>query len=219
MMVNVEEPQVGEELGQAIGQKEGGLKDIRIADESSPLQQIEVVPREDLKLTEQAAYERGKKDAEATLQDQLELMKTEYAAEQEQKLAGFFKQIQEDLGGQVPRMLQSLEKHVINLAADIATKIVAGTPVDKSMVETVVKDALAKAEKDTDVVVLLNEADLELLIQADSELFQRTHGASEVVFKASPEVSSGGCLLETRYGTVDARIETKASVLKQAVAT
>ena len=214
-MVEVEESQVGVELGQA----ERVLKDIRIAGESSPLQQIEVVPREDLKLTEQAAYERGKKDAEATLQGQLEMMKTEYAAEQQQKLADFFKNIQDDLGGQVPRMLQSLEKHVINLAADIAMKIVAGTPVDKSMVETVVKDALAKAEKDTDVVVLLNEADLELLSQADSELLQRTHGSSEVVFKASPEVSRGGCLLETRYGTVDARIETKADVLKKAVTT
>ena len=214
-MVEVEESQVGVELGQA----ERVLKDIRIAGESSPLQQIEVVPREDLKLTEQAAYERGKKDAEATLQGQLEMMKTEYATEQQQKLADFFKNIQDDLGGQVPRMLQSLEKHVINLAADIAMKIVAGTPVDKSMVETVVKDALAKAEKDTDVVVLLNEADLELLSQADSELLQRTHGSSEVVFKASPEVSRGGCLLETRYGTVDARIETKADVLKKAVTT
>ena len=214
-MVEVEESQVGVELGQA----ERVLKDIRIAGESSPLRQIEVVPREDLKLTEQAAYERGKKDAEATLQGQLEVMKTEYAAEQQQKLANFFKNIQDDLGGQVPRMLQSLEKHVINLAADIAMKIVAGTPVDKSMVETVVKDALAKAEKDTDVVVLLNEADLELLSQADSELLQRTHGSSEVVFKASPEVSRGGCLLETRYGTVDARIETKADVLKKAVTT
>ena len=214
-MVEVEEPQVGVELGQA----ERVLKDIRIAGESSPLRQIEVVPREDLKLTEQAAYERGKKDAEATLQGQLEVMKTEYATEQQQKLADFFKNIQDDLGGQVPRMLQSLEKHVINLAADIAMKIVAGTPVDKSMVETVVKDALAKAEKDTDVVVLLNESDLELLSQADSELLQRTHGSSEVVFKASPEVSRGGCLLETRYGTVDARIETKADVLKKAVTT
>ncbi len=54
-MVEVEDPQVGVELGQALGQAEGALKDIRIADESSPLQQIEVVPREDLKLTEQAA--------------------------------------------------------------------------------------------------------------------------------------------------------------------
>ena len=214
-MVEVEESQFGVELGQA----ERVLKDIRIAGESSPLRQIEVVPREDLKLTEQAAYERGKKDAEATLKGQLEVMKTEYATEQQQKLADFFKNIQDDLGGQVPRMLQSLEKHVINLAADIAMKIVAGTPVDKSMVETVVKDALAKAEKDTDVVVLLNEADLELLSQADSELLQRTHGSSEVVFKASPEVSRGGCLLETRYGTVDARIETKADVLKKAVTT
>ncbi len=218
-MVEVDESKVGFDLGQGIGQSERVLKDIRIADESSPLQQIEVVPREDLKLTEQAAYERGKKDAEATLQGQLEVMKTEYATEQQQKLADFFKNIQDDLGGQVPRMLQSLEKHVINLAADIAMKIVAGIPVDKSMVETVVKDALAKAEKDTDVVVLLNEADLELLSQADSELLQRTHGSSEVVFKASPEVSRGGCLLETRYGTVDARIETKADVLKKAVTT
>lgn len=216
-MVEVEESKVG--VDQEIGQAERVLKDIRIADESSPLQQIEVVPREDLKLTEQAAYERGKKDAEATLQGQLEVMKTEYATEQQQKLADFFKNIQDDLGGQVPRMLQSLEKHVINLAADIAMNIVAGIPVDKSMVETVVKDALAKAEKDTDVVVLLNEADLELLSQADSELLQRTHGSSEVVFKASPEVSRGGCLLETRYGTVDARIETKADVLKKAVTT
>ena len=218
-MVEVEESQVGVDIGQEIGQAERVLKDIRIAGESSPLRHIEVVPREDLKLTEQAAYERGKKDAEATLQGQLEVMKTEYATEQQQKLADFFKNIQDDLGGQVPRMLQSLEKHVINLAADIAMKIVAGTPVDKSMVETVVKDALAKAEKDTDVVVLLNEADLELLSQADSELLQRTHGSSEVVFKASPEVSRGGCLLETRYGTVDARIETKADVLKKAVTT
>lgn len=217
-MIEVEEPQLGADLGQALGQAEGSLKDIRIADESSPLHQIEVVPMEDLKLSEQAAYERGKKDAEASLQEQLELMKTEYAAKQDQELSEFFKQIQEGLGDQVPRMLQSLEKHVVNLAADIATKIVAGIPVDKSMVETVVKDALAKAEKDTDVVVLLNEADLTLLTQADSELLQRTHGSSEVVFKASPEVSRGGCLLETRYGTVDARIETKASVLKKAVA-
>ena len=85
-MVEVEESQVGVELGQA----ERVLKDIRIAGESSPLRQIEVVPREDLKLTEQAAYERGKKDAEATLQGQLEVMKTEYATEQQQKLADFF---------------------------------------------------------------------------------------------------------------------------------
>lgn len=212
-MIELEEPQVGVKLGKA----ERVLKDIRIADASSPLQQIEVVPKEDLKLTEQAAYERGKKDAEASLQNQLELMKTEYAAEQNQKLAEFFKQIQDDLGGQVPLMLQSLEKHVINLAADIAMKIVADTPVDKSMVESVVKDALAKAEKDTDLVVLLNEADLELLSQADSELLKRTHGASEVVFKAAPEVSRGGCILETRYGTVDARIETKANAVKKAV--
>ena len=184
-MVEVEESQVGVELGQAERVLEGypncGRKFSAATNRSRS--------QGGFKAYRAGCLRAGKKDAEATLRGQLEVMKTEYATEQQQKLADFFKNIQDDLGGQVPRMLQSLEKHVINLAADIAMKIVAGTPVDKSMVETVVKDALAKAEKDTDVVVLLNEADLELLSQADSELLQRTHGSSEVVFKASPEVS------------------------------
>ena len=133
------------------------------------------------------------------------------------ELADFCDNIRSDLGGQVPKILESLEKHVINLAADIAMKIVADLPIDKTMVERVVKDALAKAEKEAEIVVLLHPEDLDLLTQGDSELLDESHGAGEVLFKASSEVTRGGCLLDTHYGIVDARRETKADLLKQAV--
>tara|TARA_B100001123_G_C15129109_1_gene954559 strand:+ start:474 stop:1118 length:645 start_codon:yes stop_codon:yes gene_type:complete len=195
----------------------GGLKDVRISSESSPFRHVEVLSQEDLQLTEQAAYDRGKKEAEANLQEQLDILKAEYTTEKDKELAAFCDNIRSELGGQVPKILESLEKHVINLAADIAMKIVADLPIDKTMVESVVKDALAKAEKDAEIVVHLHPHDLELLNQGNSELLEESHGAGKVLFKASSEVTRGGCLLDTHYGIVDARRETKADLLKKAV--
>jgi len=203
--------------GKAVEVSGGGLKDVRISSESSPLRNVEVLSREDLQLTEQAAYERGKKEAEANLKQQLDLMKAEYATEKDKELADFCNNIRSDLGGQVPKILESLEKHVINLAADIAMKIVADLPIDKTMVEQVVKDALGKAEQEAEIVVMLHPEDLELLTKGESELLNNAYCAGNVQFKASPEVTRGGCLLDTHYGTVDALRETKAELLKQAV--
>ena len=206
-----------QQKGDLVEEPNGTLKDVRISSESSPFRHVEVLSREDLQLTEQAAYERGKKEAEANLEQQLDLMKAEYVTKKDKELADFCNKIRSDLGGQVPKILESLEKHVINLAADIAMKIVAGLPIDKTMVESVVKDALAKAEKDAEIVVLLHAEDLELLTKGDSELLDESYGAEKVLFKASSDVTRGGCLLETHYGIVDARRETKANLLKQAV--
>jgi flagellar biosynthesis/type III secretory pathway protein FliH len=213
MMIELVEQQNGE-VAEALN---GGLKDVRISSESSPFRHVEVVSREDLKLTEQAAYERGKKEAEANLQQQLDLMKAEYASGKDKEFANFCDTIRSELDGQVPKILESLEKHVVNLAADIAMKIVADLPIDKTMVESVVKDALAKAEQEAEIVVLLHPDDLELLTQGDSELLEKTQGAGNVQFKASTEVTRGGCMLDTHYGTLDARRETKADIIKQAV--
>ena len=112
-----------QQKGDIVEPSNGGLKDVRISSESSPFRHVEVLSQEDLQLTEQAAYERGKKEAEANLQQQLDLMKAEYATEKDKELADFCDNIRSDLGGQVPKILESLEKHVINLAADIAMKI------------------------------------------------------------------------------------------------
>lgn len=212
-MIELEEQQKGE----AVEQLNGYLKDVCISSESSPFRHVELVSKEDLQITEQAAYARGKEEAESNLQEQLELMKAEYATKKDKELADFCENIRNDLGTQVPKMLESLEKHVINLAADIATKIVADLPIDKTLVESVVKDALAKAEKDAEIVVLLHPDDLDLLTKGDSELLDDTQGTDKVLFKPSFDVTRGGCLLDTHYGLVDARRETKAKLLKQAV--
>ena len=212
-MIELEEQQ----KGGAVEQLNGYLKDVRISSESSPFRCVEIVTKEDLQITAQTAYARGKQEAESNLQQQLDLMKSEYATKKDKELADFCENIRSDLGNQVPKILESLEKHVINLAADIATKIVADLPIDKTLVESVVKDALTKAEKDAEIVVLLHPEDLKLLTQGDSEFLKDSHGGNKVLFKPSSDVTRGGCLLDTHYGLVDARRETKAKLLKKAV--
>jgi len=40
-------------------------------------------------------------------------------------------------------------------------------------------------------------------------------GAQEFRFLSSPEVTRGGCLVQTQFGTVDARRETKFDLLQR----
>ena len=43
--------------------------------------------------------------------------------------------------------------------------------------------------------------------------------AQDFRFLASPEVTRGGCLVQTHFGTVDARRETKFDLLKRTLLT
>ena len=63
--------------------------------------------------------------------------------------------------------------------------------------------------------LILSSSDL--LIKGDSELLDDSQSTDKVLFKPSSDVTRGGCLLDTHYGLLDARRETKAKLLKRAV--
>jgi flagellar biosynthesis/type III secretory pathway protein FliH len=67
------------------------------------------------------------------------------------------------------------------------------------------------------ITIRLHPADLELLQRGDSPLLATEAGANEFRFLGSPEVTRGGCLVQTRFGTVDARRETKFDLIKRSL--
>ena len=83
------------------------------------------------------------------------------------------------------------------------------------MVEAAVRDALGQVEGSVQVTIRLHPADLELLQSAHSSLLAGGDGANEFRFLGSSEVTRGGCLVQTRFGMVDARRETKFDLLKR----
>jgi flagellar assembly protein FliH len=85
------------------------------------------------------------------------------------------------------------------------------------MVETAIREALAQVEGAAQITVRLHPADLELLQKADSTIVHAGESAKEIRFLGSPEVTRGGCLVQTRFGTIDARRETKFDLLKRSL--
>ena len=159
---------------------------------------------------EQAAYERGRRDGERALSEQLLQQRTE--------LVELHQGVVESLRNALPRVSQETEKALVELALEVAQKIVAGMPIPPRMVEAVVREAVGQTEANAEILVQLHPDDLALLRKVQSPILQGLPESGPLRFAPSSEVSRGGCIIHTRYGLLDARRETKIEQLRQALA-
>ena len=81
----------------------------------------------------------------------------------------------------------------------------------------VVREALRQAEDTAEIVVQLHPDDLTLLREHHSPLLAGLPEIGPLRFAHSAEVSRGGCILQTRFGIVDERRETKIEQLRNAI--
>lgn len=160
---------------------------------------------------EQAAFERGVAEGEKRLGEQLLRQRTELLELQNGVLAS--------LRDAVPRVVRQSEAALIQLALEVAQKLVGDLPVSAEMIEAAVRSALAQVEESTEFHVFLHAEDLALLQKCSSPALLRGPGNEAVRFQASSEVTRGGCLVQTRFGVVDARRETKLALIRQSLET
>jgi flagellar assembly protein FliH len=156
-----------------------------------------------------ASFELGRIEGEKALSEQL--------LKQRSELHEIFQGLLNSLRGAVPQVVRDTETMVVSLALEVAQKIVSDTPISVPMVEAAVRDALSQVEGNAQMTVRLHPADLELLQSAASPILSSCEGANEFRFLGSPEVTRGGCLVQTRFGTVDARRETKFDLIKRSL--
>ena len=158
---------------------------------------------------EQAAFERGLAEGEKRLGEQLLRQRSELLQLQNGVLAS--------LREAVPQVLRQSESALIQLALEAARKLVADLPVSAEMIETAIRSALAQVEASAEFSVYLHADDLALLQKCNSPALLPGPGNEAVRFQASPEVTRGGCLVQTRFGIVDARRETKLELIRQSL--
>ena len=170
---------------------------------------VETALQADFEEHVRAAYERGRIEGEQALGELL--------VRQRQETQELFHGVVQSLRDAVPQVVHDTEQTVVDLALAIARKIVADLPISADMVEAAVRDALAQVEQATEFTVLLHPADLELLQRLQSPLLAPGHDARSIQFLPGSEVTRGGCLVQTRFGTVDARRETKLDLLKRSL--
>jgi flagellar biosynthesis/type III secretory pathway protein FliH len=146
-------------------------------------------------------YQEGVARAQAEVQTQLlEVMSALTAAQQERH-----------------RLAMEHEGALAELALKIARKVIgAHLDADPTLVARIVEHAIRELEPSTALEVHVNPGDLQAVEESRRELERLVQGGGRVEIKADDRVDQGGVLLISPVGEVDARIETKLSVLETA---
>lgn len=160
-----------------------------------------------LRESEAAAYERGHRDGQHAMSAQL--------LQQRNETVELQKGILDSLRRVVPQVVQEAETSLINLALEAAQKLVAGRPVDAEMIEAVVREALQQVEDTAEIIIQLHPDDLALLRKHNAPVLAGLPDTGPLRFNGSSDVTAGGCIVQTRFGLVDARRETKMEQLRQ----
>ena len=158
---------------------------------------------------EQAAYENGRREGASALNEQL--------LHQRNQTIELQRGILDSLQRTLPQVAHAAESSLIELALESAKKMVAGLPVDAAMIEATVREALRQAEDTAEIVIQLHPDDLALLRQHQSPVLAGSPDTGPLRFSGSAEISRGGCILQTRFGVIDARRETKIEQLRQSL--
>lgn len=162
-----------------------------------------------LAAAEQTAYERGRADGEKQLREQL--------LHQRQEMAELQRGLLQSLRDTVPQVARECEGALIALALEIAGKLVADLPITSEMMEATIREALTDVEQNSHLTVLLHPMDFELLQQAQAPLLTDALNGDRLKFQPSPQVTRGGCLIQTQFGVVDARRESKLEALQKSL--
>jgi flagellar assembly protein FliH len=177
------------------------LRDVKLARSGDR----EALRQQDL----QASFERGRQEGERALGEQLIRQRAEVMELQTGVLAS--------LRGAVPQVTRECERALVTLALEAAQKLVCGLPISVEMIEAAIKEACAAVEDSAEFSVQLHPEDLALLQRTNSPLLLPQGGEDRIHFHSSAQVTRGGCVVQTRFGVIDARRETRSNLLRKAL--
>lgn len=106
------------------------------------------------------------------------------------------------------------ETHMITLLFHMASKIaMQKLEADPSAVVEVLRKSVALASEEENIAVQMNPGQVEFIEELRQQTGREFEFLKKLKIEANPNVKVGGCVVETNYGEVDARTETRLSQL------
>lgn len=175
------------------------LKGLSIVPEQPPVPPEPVFSKEQLEKAVADARTQATQMAQSQLVPQIQ-----QAREQAEQLqTGVFSQLDNRFESVMHEMYERMPELVMILVKRVLCEVTMTEESIKAIVLDTLSEISSEAEK---MEVRLAPGDLELLKDADNELENRFPNLN---FKADKTLSSGDCMLHSRFGVVDARVETK----------
>jgi flagellar biosynthesis/type III secretory pathway protein FliH len=124
----------------------------------------------------------------------------------------------EDIVAYRQEFIKRYEKEILHLICSIAEKVVRGAAkVDNRIARETILEAFSLAVDRSEVTVRVNPENLEYVKEIRPEFFDRISELKSITVESDPSVSRGGCVMETAFGSVDARLETQLEKITKTI--
>lgn len=122
--------------------------------------------------------------------------------------------------GELERIKKDLrlqaEKETVELALAIAKTVVCHeVHTNRTVVVNVIREALKSAVDLEHIKIRVNPADLELISGREDQLLNPAGEIEKIAFEVDDTIQRGGCVIETNFGDIDARIEKQLRVVEE----
>lgn len=195
------EPDAQEEESQAREDQADDMEDTPEPPPSVPAPPLEPV---DVEKIRQEAYQQGQDDARQEMQLRFESSL--------KALAETCRQL-DDLHG---NLLNGSRGEVINVVIALTRKIVGRElSTRRDVIASTLEAALEAAIASDEYLVTLHPDDLALAEEMHPSLVNSIRGLNHIVFKTDPDITRGGCLIESNICSVDATIEGQLEAARE----
>ncbi|HEY9594203.1 MAG TPA: flagellar assembly protein FliH [Spirochaetia bacterium] len=115
-------------------------------------------------------------------------------------------------------IIEEAETQIINLVLLIVKKVIKVISENqKNVVINNVVQALRKLKSRGDVVIRVNLADLELTSEHVKDFMKMVENVKSVTVLEDSSVDRGGCIIETDFGQIDARISSQLHEIEERI--
>jgi flagellar assembly protein FliH len=116
------------------------------------------------------------------------------------------------------QIIEESESQLINLVLQISQKVIKVLSENqKNVVINNVIQALRKLKGRGEVVIRVNLADLELTTQHTQDFLKSVENVKSIAVLEDSTVDKGGCVIETDFGEIDARISSQLQEIEERI--
>lgn len=213
--VNLNDSEEKKGVGLSYTPEQYGLAKVETLEEMQERHRNEIESlRSEIEKREQAAYERGISEGRSKGHDEGVVEVKEEFEKHVQLLTSML----ESLAKQTKQYFSDVEERLVEFAMHIARRV-AGDAAEhyREVAVKLAGEAIKQATDRTKVILRCNAGDVEQLETAKNDLLAISEGIREIEILPSPRVESGGVILETASGSIDATILTMLDELHQAI--
>lgn len=110
-----------------------------------------------------------------------------------------------------------IEEDTVELALAVAKKVVCHeVSTNKEIILSIIKEALKQVVDSEKIKIRINRADLQFLKEEEVPLSSFDENLGNITLEEDETILTGGCIIETNFGDVDARVEKQLQVVEEA---